>query len=314
MAVPVEFAAGGAAGDATWGISGPTFLLSYVVIALAVWVASSRARRAIAEPPADRSVADPSAHPYDVAYLNGARELAVCAALGAMHQAGTIVPASKGAVQAVGRPDPGADPLERAIHFTAAGAVPRRRLQFHRPVATALDTIEARLVAGHLLLSTEDRRRYRHVGRWMLAVAGLGLLRLLAGIAEARPVGYLFITFAVVTVIAVVQLGRAPRRSRVGDRVLERLRREHHGLSPEARPDWTVYGPAGAALGVGIFGMSALWASDPVFADEIALQRVGATGGSSDGGSAGWSGSSCGGGSSDGGGGGGGCGGGGCGG
>jgi len=33
----------------TWGISGPTFLLAYLVIAVAVWVASTRARRVLAE-------------------------------------------------------------------------------------------------------------------------------------------------------------------------------------------------------------------------------------------------------------------------
>ena len=46
------------------------------------------------------------------------------------------------------------------------------------------------------------------------------------------------------------------------------------------KPDWAVYGPAGAALGVGIFGMGALWASDPAFADELAAPAAAAAGGS----------------------------------
>jgi hypothetical protein len=71
----------------------------------------------------------------------------------------------------------------------------------------------------------------------------------------------------------VVLLVAAPRRTKEGDRTLARLRSEQHDLSPKMRPDWTVYGPEGAALGVGIFGTSALWASDPAFADELALQR-----------------------------------------
>ena len=74
-------------------------------------------------------------------------------------------------------------------------------------------------------------------------------------------------------------------------------------LSPSQRPDWTAYGPAGAALGVGLFGVSALWASDPAFAAEVeATQaRAAASGAGSSG---------CGGGGSSGCGGGGGCGGG----
>jgi uncharacterized protein (TIGR04222 family) len=291
----------------TWGISGPAFLVAYLLIAAAVWVATFRARRSLADPQATSPVADVTARPHDVAYLNGGAELAVYSALSSMHLRGTITSA-RGTVQAAGRLDPGADDLERAIHFTARVAMQRKRLQFHRPVLVALAVIEKRLVTAGLLLSEEQRLRIRRVGSWMLAVAGLGLVRLLAGVAEAKPVGYLLLALVMVTAVAAVQLARAPRRTRLGDRTLAALRSEHHGLSPEVKPDWSVYGPAGAALGIGIFGMDALWASDPAFADELAAQRVAAGGSSGDGGS-GFS--SYGGGGDSGGGGGGGCGGGG---
>lgn len=297
-----------AAGD-TWGFSGPTFFAVYMVIAVAVGLAGIRARRAIADP-RPRPVLDLTAHPYDVAYLNGGPELAVYSALSSMHLAGTIAVEGRGSVRATARAS--TDALERAIHFAAAGPIPRHRLQSQRPVTTALDTISNRLVDAGLLLSAEQRRAYRAVGWWMLAVAGLGLVSLLAGIAEAKPVWYLSVALCAVTVVGVVQLTRAPRRSRSGDTELARLRREHGSLAPENEPDWAAYGPAGAALGVGIFGMSALWISDPAFADEIGAKRVAAGGGGS-----GWSGSSDSGSSDSGGGsdggGGGGCGGGGCG-
>jgi uncharacterized protein (TIGR04222 family) len=299
----------------TWGISGPAFLLAYVVVAVAVAVAGTRARRALADPRARVPAGDLAARPHHVAYLNGGGDLAVYSALSAMHLRGTIT-TDHGSVRAAGRPDPGTDELEWAIHATAASAVQRRRLAFHRPVQTALAGMEERLVAAGLLLSDEQRGRIRRVGTWMLAVAGLGLVRLLAGIAEAKPVGFLVVALVLVAVVGAVQLARAPRRTRLGDRVLADLRTEHHSLSPDVTPDWAVYGPAGAALGIGIFGMGALWASDPAFADEIEAQRA-AAGGSGDGGSigghsGGHSGSSCGGGggsSGGGGGGGGGCGG-----
>ncbi|MGI9003918.1 MAG: TIGR04222 domain-containing membrane protein [Pseudonocardia sp.] len=268
-----------AATGGTWGISGPMFLFAYLVTATAVGVAGFRVRRTLADTPTTGPV-DVATRPHDVAYLNGGAELAVYSALSSMHLQGTIG-SERGTVQAVGRLGPDTDELERAIHFTATGAVHRRRLPFHRPVRAALAAAEQRLVAAGLLLTDEQRHRIRRVGSWMLAVTGLGLVRLLAGIADARSVGFLLATLLAVTAVAVVQLSRAPRRSRLGDRTLAGLRSEHHALSPTITPDWTVYGPAGTALGIGIFGTSALWASDPVFADELAAQRV-AAGGSGD--------------------------------
>jgi uncharacterized protein (TIGR04222 family) len=294
----------------TWGISGPEFLLVYLLIAAAVLVAGTCARRALADPRATSPVGDLTARPHDISYLNGGGELAVYSALGAMHLRGTITGTGGGLVRASGRLAPDTDALEKAIHFTAAAPVQRRRLPFHRPVQTALLVIQDRLVTAGLLLSDEQRRRIRRVGVWMLGVALLGLVRLLAGIADAKPVGFLLVALVVVTVIALVQLTIAPRRTRLGDCTLARLRADHHALAPSLRPDWQVYGPAGAALSIGVFGTSALWASDPAFAEEIAAQRA-ASGGSGDGGGAAVSGGGDGGGSSCGGGGG--CGGGGCG-
>jgi uncharacterized protein (TIGR04222 family) len=234
-------------------------------------------------------VAELAARPHDVAFLNGGDELAIYSALCAMHLRGTIA-TSRSGVMAVGRLDAEADELERAVHFTAASPVPRRRLAFHRPVRTALTAIEQRLVAAGYLLSGEQRNRIRRVGFWMLAVALFGLVRVLAGVAEARPVGFLVMATLTVAIVGAVQLAHAPRRSRPGNRALAELREEHHSLSPTVRPDWAVYGPSGAALGIGIFGTSALWASDPAFADEIEAQRVAAGGGTVTGGDSGGSG------------------------
>lgn len=287
-----------AAGD-TWGISGPTFIVIYLVIAVVVWVATTRARRALTGGRPGRPAGDLSDRPHDVAYLNGGADLAVTSALSAMHLRGTISP-QRGSVQAAGRLEPGTDELERAIHFTAANAVTRRRLPFHAPVATALTATEGRLVDAGLLISPEQRSRILRQGFWMLGVAGLGLVRLLAGVADGRPTGFLVVALIGVVVVALVQLGRAPRRTRLGDRTLRDLAQQHHALAPAMRPDWAVYGPAGAALGVGVFGVGALWASDPAFADELAVHKASATGGGTDGGGYGGGdgggGSSCGGG------------------
>ena len=133
-------------------------------------------------------------------------------------------------------------------------------------------------MADGLLLAEPQRRAVRAVGRWTAAVAGLGLVRLLAGVADGRPVGLLAFALAGVATLALVQLLHAPRRSRAGDRLLVRLRRENAVLAPDMRPDWVAYGPGAAATGVGLFGAGALWASDPALAEELALQRASTAG------------------------------------
>lgn len=266
-----------AATAGTWGIGGRTFLLAYLLIAVVIGVVGLRARRTLAEPGTTSPVSDLGAHPHDIAYLAGGGELAVWSALCAMHVRGTIT-ASHGSVHAVGRLDPAADPLERAIHSVAASGAAHRRLVFHRSVQAVLTAAEDRLVAGGFLLSGDRRRQIRQVGIAMLAVAGLGFVRVLAEIAEARPVGLLVTVLLVVTAVAVVQLTRAPRRSRHGDRALAALRAEHDALAPEREPDWGAHGPAGTALAVGLFGTGALVAAAPGFARAVEPHRAAPTG------------------------------------
>ena len=294
-----------AAGD-TWGISSTTFLIGYAVIAFLVFGASVRARQVLADPARKASTPDLTTRPNDAAFLNGGGDLAVCSALASLRLRG-LVQARKGTISAAGRPD--GDDLERAVMFVTTSPIPRSRLAWQRPVRTALDDIERRLVGEGLLLPAETRRRIRLVGLWMLAVAAIGFTRILAGMAGARPIGYLVVEFVAVLVITVVLFAKAPRRTRAGDRLLTEMRADLDRYAPAQRPDWTVYGASAAALGVGLFGASALWASDPAMAEELAVQRLGGGDGGGGSYSGGDSGSSCGGG----GGGGGGCGGGGCG-
>ncbi|MEJ3656051.1 TIGR04222 domain-containing membrane protein [Actinomycetes bacterium KLBMP 9759] len=298
-----------ATGD-TWGIDGTTFLVAYVVLAAVVLVAAVRKRAALADPvgKAPLEAGDIVARPHDLAYLNGGRDLAVVSALSSLRLAGAIT-SKRGNVKAVPRVDPGSDLLERVLYKAATARQSRSRLSHLYEVSHALNTIEGRLVAAGLLLSPAQRSAIRRVGVWMLAVAGFGLVRLLAGVAEARPVGFLLLALGAAAVVALVLMVRAPVRSAAGDRLLARMRAEHEDLSPSMQPDWHVYGPAGAVLGIGLFGTSAMWASDPAMAEEFAVQRASSFGGGD--GYAGGSGGSCG--SGDGGGGGGGCGGGGCG-
>lgn len=301
-----------AASDVTWGITGPDFLTGYGLLALATLLGIMVARwrlSAGAAGAAGTAAGEFSGRPHDIAYLNGGPELAVLSALSSMRVAGTVVAEGKGRLHSAKPLDPDADHLERAIHLTAAVPISRRELLTYQIVRTALEQPRLRLEDSGLLLSARQQRRIKRVGWWMVALGGLGVLRLLAGAANGAAVGYLILELLAVGIVAAILLSRAPKRSRRGVAELKRLRVQHNELDPRMRPDWTTYGPAMAGLGVGIFGARALWASDPVFAADVEVQRVaaGAAGSSYYAGGSGGCGSS---GGSSGGGGGGGCGGG----
>lgn len=305
--------------NVTWGITGPAFLAGYGLLVLAALVGIIVVRWRLSGGPPGTGRPELGGQPHDIAYLNGGPELAVLSTLSSMRVAGTIVAQGRGLVHAAQAVGTTGSELERAIHLAAIVPIPQRELVTHRIVRTALDAARQRLEGAGLLLSEARRRRIKRAGLWMVPVAGLGLVRLLAGAANGAPVGYLILELIGVGILAAILLSTAPARSRRGTAELSRLRTAHNELDPRLRPDWTAYGPAVAGLGVGIFGAGALWASDPAFAADLEAQRVtagmGGSGfgyhGGGDGGSAGHSGGGCGSGGCGGGGCGGGCGGGG---
>jgi uncharacterized protein (TIGR04222 family) len=305
--------------DQTWGISGSAFLMIYVLLAVVVLVVAVRIRRSLR---AGRAVSADGlqSRPEDVAYLNGGPELAVYAALSGMHVDGSIAtsgPSATGIVHAVGVPRQ-ASALQNAIHSAAARPVPRRTLSSEPGVASALAEIRDRLERAGQILTEEQRRSYRRPGFLLLALLAFGVVRLFAGLSNGRPVGFLVFALLVTAVVSVMLLVRVPYRTNAGNVAMEAQRSRHTALSPSMRPDWGAVGAGGAALSVGVFGVGALLAAEPAFAEELEAQHSATMGGGSfltgDGGG-GFGGGFDGGfgGGGDGGGGGGGCGGGGCG-
>ena len=150
---------------------------------------------------------------------------------------------------------------------------------------------------------------------WALVGAVLvliGAARLVDGIQNDKPVGFLFPLTFFALIMAILALVRASRaQTYAAAKAMRSLRKQHTYLSPSQSPSYATYGAAGAAMGVALFGAASLYAMDPAFAADAEIQRISAgTGGSGYSGDSGSS-SSCSGGSSCGGGGG--CGGGGCG-
>ncbi|WP_028925956.1 TIGR04222 domain-containing membrane protein [Pseudonocardia acaciae] len=300
----------------TWGLSGPTFLLFYLALAGFIMIAALAARRTMRTrraPAYGTHVLETEGDgPYLAAYLNGGPKLAMIAALSSLRVAG-LVRGRDHRCERVGTPTSGWLPrLERAI-LDEAGSSPKvTRLVRREPVAAALDALRDELVRRRLLVSDRDRAAFRRWHWAMVAVFALGVVRLMAGASDGKPIGYLVLSLLLVGVLTVLLRAIPPRRTVLGETELARLRSEHRHLSPSMRPDWTANGAMAAALAVGAFGAGALWTADPSFADEVVGAKAGVGFGSSP---STWSGGSSGcgssGGSSCGGGGGGGCGGGG---
>ena len=102
-----------------------------------------------------------------------------------------------------------------------------------------------------------------------MAVIALGLVRLVAGIAGGKPVGFLLLTIIVLALmIPLLRIKR--RRTALGDSELRRLKHENSYLSPKLRPAYTSYGPSLAGLSAALFGAGALVLIDPALAGAVA--------------------------------------------
>ena len=261
----------------TWGISGPTFLLAYLVLAVAVGVAVApcparprrRVRRAAREPdggaPVRRGV--PQRRTRELARHRGAERDVPGrddqhrwsgASSSPRHgrtpgrtsssARSTTPPATGGVAPRPGRGRGGR--IRAAPHRAAAG---RRRPAPGRGAPPA-DPPGGRVGAR----GGRVRCRPGH------------------GRAREQPSGRLpdHPGRAGHSFSACCSLGTAPRRTRAGDAAA--------AAAGDRAPLAVAVGasrlgdprPAGAALAVGVFGVGALWAADPAFATELAAQRA----------------------------------------
>jgi uncharacterized protein (TIGR04222 family) len=300
-----------APGD-TWGIPGSTFLTLFAAAAATLVIAALIHRAVLFaghHTPVDRL------GPQQVAYLNGGEKLAVYSSLAGLKGAGAIEVAPGRTLTASGPMPAGATPLDQAVYNAASQRVRARDVADDQWVAMALTALREDLEQRGLAPSQGARAAARAVPLLMLALLGLGLVRVVAGATGGKPVIFLVVLLIVWLFVSLAFLIGVPTRTKAARRALEDLRRKHAYLSPSMGPAWATYGAAGLALGVGLYGAASLWQADAAFAEEAEIQRQYAssasTGGyySGSGGDSGSSGSGSDGGSSCGGGCGGGCGG-----
>ena len=282
----------------TWGISGRTFEMWFVMSAVLL-MAAAMTYRSIAF--RGRRTSGDHVDAQQAAYLAGGPQLAVYSALGKLRGAGAVGVDRNRALTRTAPLPRDAAPLDWAVYEATASGYTAARLPDHPAVSATLAQIRGSLEQAGLLLSPSQRERARLFVYAELILVAIGLARVAAGVANGRPVKDLLMSFLLVAVFLVF-MASLPARTRAGTAVLGDLRRRYAHLAPAQKPAFQTYGPAAAAMGIGLFGLGSLYALDPGFASDTgAPLHLG----HSDGGS------SCGGGSGDSGGGG--CGGGGCG-
>jgi len=309
-------------GSDTWGISGPNFLRLYIGLAVAVylWATAVLVWSRYRPAGAGREIRDLASTltPPEVAYLRGGPKRAVLCAVASLRARGLILAPGRhrlATTQTQAVPPNGVFPLERAVHETVRRQTRFKGLVDAAMVRAELNAIDARLTGIGLLVPPAHRRWIRITTLSIIAVLGLGMVRLIAGIANDKPVGYLLITLlgcaALMTVWLLVNSSRSLGTS-AGRRALRHLTKRYVTLTPAHRPSWSAGGAQTAAMSAALFGAVALYAGDPAFAHRLGVSAS-ATGGSASSGGGTGCGSGGGGGGCGGGGGGGGCGGGGCG-
>ncbi|MCA2212232.1 TIGR04222 domain-containing membrane protein [Jidongwangia harbinensis] len=297
---------GSTANSDTWGISGPAFLVLYLVLIVAVAVAAAVHRRILFR--GDTGVDVDRLGPQQIAYLNGGARLAVYTALGGLRAAGALGTGPGRTLVQSGPLPSGVTPLDTAVHHAAGRQVPAREVGSDQWVVRAVEQLRDGLETAGLAVTRGQRRAALMWSVAGAAVVLLGFARLVDGLQNDRPVGFLLGLIVLAAVVTVWMLVRASAtRTPAASTGLMRMRHSNAHLAPAQRPSYATYGATGAAMGVALYGAGALYLMDPAFAAEAEIRQA-ANNSLASGGSGCSSGSSC---SSGGGGGGGGCGGGG---
>jgi uncharacterized protein (TIGR04222 family) len=262
----------------TWGIPGPTFLIIFGVVAAGLLLVNAYFRLVVLAGPATTRPGELTG--TEAGYLTGGAQRAVGAALGALRTAGAIEIARDGSLAAGGPPPAGADDLTTAVHHAAYRHRRVRDLTHDPRITQSLERLRSRLTEDDLLVSQHRRATARWLGATLLALAGIGVLRMIAGMTNGRPVGYLMLSLALAVPIGLFLTVQVPWLTGAGRRAIADLRRRHGYLAPSSRPAYGTYGMTGAAMGVALFGSAALLTIDPEFAQAAELHRTASAGSS----------------------------------
>jgi uncharacterized protein (TIGR04222 family) len=262
----------------TWGISGPDFIRDFAAALAIIFVVALTVRLRITRSSTGPAERVPT--PTEVAMLAGGRGRAVYSALAALRAAGVVGPGESGVLSATGPAPAGVSRLEFAVYSAATRQARTRRLEEDYAVRPALDELTQELTTAGWLLDPEQRRRARLGAYLVLTLGAVGVARIVAGLGNNKPVSYIVLLTMLTFVIGLCFMA-VPRASAAGRAAVAAIRGQHAHLAPKQSPAWSTYGMTGAAMGVALYGTSAIWAADPSFAAQAGVIRDNAASGTS---------------------------------
>ena len=255
--------------DETWGLSGPEFLQLYgaalvVLLLLSVAVALLAKRDGHRSDAAAGSGAELGT--YELAYLFGGVDRVAETAVAGLIEVGSVRVTRSRELHSLGGQWVGDQWVARGCDEYQNKVLERSWQDINRLCrafrVSDLGEPLRRSLQQRGLVITEPRRRASELVAWLFPLLGLvGVARLLSGVANGNPVGFLVLElFATGLVWAGARTaGQNPRPTRLGDRVKqergqqERTRGSLHGKHAPVRSA----GPATAALLVAVSGVSA---------------------------------------------------------
>ncbi|MGH8903449.1 MAG: TIGR04222 domain-containing membrane protein [Egibacteraceae bacterium] len=247
----------------TWGISGPAFLVIYsglVAVTTLIMLISRRRRQASPRLPAD----GPGLDAYDLAMLNGGERLVVGVATANLRQAGAVI-VEEGQLR-VAQPLPhGVHPVERGVYQALDEASSARLWSVEALAARhpAVMAVRERLIHQGLL-HPRGASSIRRLALWFLPVLALGIARLVAGIANSNPAGYLLVLLTFTVGLSLWVVRRPTPQTPSGRRLLEQAR-------ATGAPNGLELGGLGGT--VALLGLGELWNSDGELADALGVRR-----------------------------------------
>ena len=284
------------------GISGPYFLLLYAGLSSAAWTVVLAARRRIAAAGPAAVPGQPELGLYEAAMLNGGGRLALAAAACGLKQARRLrLDRDAGKLVAQGRLPATADPVEEWLYTCVKGsAAGASGVIGGRAAEPVLGPIRDGLRERGLMLTARQTASMRWQVLWFAPLLALGVVRVVAGTANHKPVLYLVLLMLLMLALAIslclprtgvstsriARLFCLPRITGAGARALDGMRAEPGSEGGSPAP-----GRAGLARTVALNGLGAVALADAAFAAVLGVRS-----GSSSWGGGGWGGASCGGG------------------
>jgi uncharacterized protein (TIGR04222 family) len=198
--------------------------------------------------------------PYAVAYLAGGEERCLAAALASLvHRRAIRVAAHNQEVTCAEPLGADAHPFEQALYeqIQALGKTPVSSLKGRLVVPVEL--IRSHLEKNELLVTGAAAFRSRFIPLMVgMVMPMIGVARIVQGISNDRPVGFLVVMTIVFALVALFGLARKPGRSVAGARALMVARRNEKKIKTLNYDDFRPEHASALPMAVGLFGIATL--------------------------------------------------------